>query len=546
MKVFAALLYLIIKYIYEVSCESSDSITYSSVIFEHSVYFEPLVRHWTFERNIWNEVLFFWPEADENQKSDGSLMSISNKRLSDSEFHSSFNAWKSKRQNFDYLRMSCASTEDHASVCICTKYYQSEESILRSIPAEAANSSDWVRASLFQCNSLPPLTSKVFREFRSLTLLELDMVQLDLVEVDAFRDLNSLEFFRLSNYSITTGAVLNGTLCGLETLFVIEIYGNGYNNDSNDFLPFLQCGASINGSAHVLTRMNFASVIDIKNTSLSLIRKDTFDSLTSFYFFVLFLQNNIITDIEDEAFIGFPSLYQLDVSENQLSFLRPSVFRGLTGLYELNLAFNRLEAINVAVFRNLPYLMGLNLTGNLIKHVEGRFSLIPQIVEIGLGFNQLNSINVTTFSNSVQLMKLWLDFNQISTISQNAFTNCRYLWFIDLTGNLLDNSTHIKEFLQNKIKNLVLLNLQNNNISTILPFMFSQNPDQYPFQHLSLDSNQIKFIDKDAFTNITALSKCVLGNHTLTYLHPDTFKTNRILQTVFLNHNCLESIPSIA
>src|SRR6218665_3619253 len=327
------LLCLVAICVKEVSCESTNTITYSVAILENTLYTDPIINLWTLERNIWNEVLFFWPEADENHDSDASLMTVSNKRLSDSEFHSSFNAWKSKRQTFEYLRMSCASTEDHASVCICTKYYQSEESILRSIPAEATNNSDWVRASMFQCNSLPPLTSKVFREFRSLTLLELDMVQLDLVEVDAFRDLNSLEFFKLSNYSITTGAVLKGTLCGLETLFVIEIYGKGNHNNSSDFLPFLQCGASINGSAHVQTRMNFASVIDIKNTSLSLIRKDTFDSLTSFYFFVLFLQNNIITDIQDEAFLGFPSLYQLDVSENQLSFLRPSVFRGLTGLY---------------------------------------------------------------------------------------------------------------------------------------------------------------------------------------------------------------------
>src|SRR6218665_3656788 len=432
------LLCLVAICVKEVSCESTNTITYSVAILENTLYTDPIINLWTLERNIWNEVLFFWPEADENHDSDASLMTVSNKRLSDSEFHSSFNAWKSKRQTFEYLRMSCASTEDHASVCICTKYYQSEESILRSIPAEATNSSDWVRASMFQCNSLPPLTSKVFRDFPSLTSLELDMVQLDLVEVDAFRDLNSLEFFKLSNYSITTGAVLNGTLCGLRPLLVVEIYGKGNNSNSNDFLPFLQCGASKNGRAKASTLRIFARIIDVKNTSLSLIQKDTFDSLTSFNFSILFLQNNMITDIKDESFYRFPNLYQLDVSENQLSFLRPSVFKGLTGLYELNLAFNRLEAINVAVFRNLPHLMGLNLTGNLIKHVEGRFSLVPQIVEIGLGFNQLNSINATTFSNSVQLMKLWLDFNQISTISPNAFTNCRYLWFIDLTGNLLD------------------------------------------------------------------------------------------------------------
>src|SRR6218665_173599 len=137
MKFFASLLWLVAVRANEMKGESLDTITYNVVLLEDSICCYPKVLEWAFERNIWNEVLIFWPEADENQKSDGSLMTISNKRLSDSEFHSSFNAWKSKRQTFNYLRLSCAPTEDHASYCICTKYYQSEESILRSIPARS-------------------------------------------------------------------------------------------------------------------------------------------------------------------------------------------------------------------------------------------------------------------------------------------------------------------------------------------------------------------------------------------------------------------------
>jgi len=542
------LLCLVAICVKEVSCESTNTITYSVAILENTLYTDPIINLWTLERNIWNEVLFFWPEADENHDSDASLMTVSNKRLSDSEFHSSFNAWKSKRQTFDYLRLSCASTEDHASVCICTKYYQSEESILRSIPAEATNSSDWVRASMFQCNSLPPLTSKVFRDFRRLTLLELDMVHLNLVEVDAFRDLNSLEFFRLSNYSTTTGAMLNGTLCGLETLFAVEIYDNGYNNGGrpNNFLPFLQCGSSNSIRAHARTRRNLACIIDIKNTSLSRIQKDTFASFIPSHFLVLFLQNNMITDIEEDSFVKLRMLVQLDVSENQLSFLRPSAFNGLIHLYELNLAFNRLEAINVAVFEKLPSLTGLNLYGNPIMHLEGRFGHLPNLITLDLGSNRLTSVDAITFAGSGSLMKLWLDFNEISTINQNAFTNCQFLWFIDLTGNRLGNPEYIRRFLQYKVNSLGVARLSMNNISTILPNTFSQNPGWQPFVSFDMDSSQVKTIHKDAFTNSPDLIQISLQNNTLTYLHPDTFKTNSYLWSVFLSDNCLASIPAMS
>lgn len=58
---------------------------------------------------------FFWLE---NRKSDESLMTVSSKRISDLEFDGSFNAWKKTRQNIDYLRLSCAATENRAFVCI--------------------------------------------------------------------------------------------------------------------------------------------------------------------------------------------------------------------------------------------------------------------------------------------------------------------------------------------------------------------------------------------------------------------------------------------
>src|SRR5688572_30495066 len=90
---------------------------------------DPETRSWTFDRNVWNEVLFLWPSAS-NHGNEETLITVSNKRLSEIEFRSSYDAWQEKRGDFQYLRLSCSLTnnENFTSMCICTTYVRSTAS----------------------------------------------------------------------------------------------------------------------------------------------------------------------------------------------------------------------------------------------------------------------------------------------------------------------------------------------------------------------------------------------------------------------------------
>lgn len=73
---------------------SSSPITYTTTFQGQSI-------EWKFDRHVWNEVLFLWPDEEETRgKEEKTLMTISGKRLTDEEFRESLNAWQTKRQNF--------------------------------------------------------------------------------------------------------------------------------------------------------------------------------------------------------------------------------------------------------------------------------------------------------------------------------------------------------------------------------------------------------------------------------------------------------------
>src|SRR5688572_6924755 len=80
-----------------------------------------------FERHVWNELLFLWPSDMERQSGEETLVVVSRKVLSRTEFLESLDAWKVRRYDFRYLRLSCSSerTGLSESTCICSSYVRS-------------------------------------------------------------------------------------------------------------------------------------------------------------------------------------------------------------------------------------------------------------------------------------------------------------------------------------------------------------------------------------------------------------------------------------
>lgn len=100
-------------------------------------------------------------------------------------------------------------------------------------------------------------------------------------------------------------------------------------------------------------------------------------SLTNNCFFYLALDPQNV----QHPFNDFQNLTELDLSHNQLEFLKPGFFTGLTNLKQLSLAYNKLETLRNGSFNGIPNLIILFLNDNLLKNAEpGVFSVFKLIL----------------------------------------------------------------------------------------------------------------------------------------------------------------------
>src|SRR6218665_588974 len=157
-----------------------QSITYEASFIPRGAS-EPQTVGWTFDRNVWNEVLFLW-STDSNHGNEQTLMTVSNKRLSEIEFRSSLDAWSNKKGDFQYLRLSCSLTNNgnFTSVCICTTYVRSTTSDQDSGSSNPKKDFGWTSQTVSRCTEVPLLSADVFKDFENVTVLEFDQVRFEI------------------------------------------------------------------------------------------------------------------------------------------------------------------------------------------------------------------------------------------------------------------------------------------------------------------------------------------------------------------------------
>lgn len=128
---------------------------------------------------------------------------------------------------------------------------------------------------------------------------------------------------------------------------------------------------------------------------------------------------NVIQSIEDEDLAGTSELVKIDLSRNQIKEISCDAFKDQSKLTDLKLNFNRLKRLTPGIFDPL-------------KNLE-RFEARE---------NNLVIIEDELFSNNIKLS--WIDFssNQIIAIHQNSMSVLRSDVFINITGNICDDSTN--------------------------------------------------------------------------------------------------------
>lgn len=524
------------------NCQDREELLTYSANIEMGGQDAPRTLQWTFERKLWSETLFLWPDSTQDQ-----LITVSNKKLTTREFNMTLDAWQLRKPDFRYFRLSCSLFEAaRGSLCFCTRYVsQAKHNDTSSTELE------WqpIKDNISICNSIPRrLRKDVFEGMVNLEVIAVENVELTGIEGDTFLGLPSLKLIRLSLGFVFVDQNAIGLFCGLSHPIAVQISdatvkrnGDKYY-DGDELIRLFDCvaGRPFENSEDAKARI---VILEINRSGITRLDKDAFRGVDPQYVFSVSFSANDIKVIGNETFYGFSNVANIDLSYNLLDSLEFLTLPDLGSLRSLNLASNAIQTVQTSVFAKMISLRTLNLSGNCITDIDGGFGMLPVLLYLDLAQNKLSVVNDIALDKCYQLVKLWLQDNRIGEIHAKAFRGTLFLKFLDLSNNLLSNETMLRDILQFSLERLQILRLAKNNLTALLPYMFKAYTYHSSLMGIDLTDNRIEIIDKDAFMYHSSLQVLLLGGNRLRKLDPDTFRTNQQLIRVLLSCNLLTDLP---
>lgn len=189
---------------------------------------------------------------------------------------------------------------------------------------------------------------------------------------------------------------------------------------------------SINNEAFL--KGNKLDVLLLQNNRLKVLQNVTvFSNVT-----VLNLGNNSLS-LAPGMFKEFPRLIELNLSQNNISYIPLGVFEGVGKLELLHLANNQLKYFQTGTFSGIPSLKLLNISFNFVDHIElinGKvFFPVSKITTLILdGNSNLTDLNATALSTQFPRL-LYLGIGQMPWVCPELlkfFMECQR-HYIDFT-----------------------------------------------------------------------------------------------------------------
>lgn len=141
----------------------------------------------------------------------------------------------------------------------------------------------------------------------------------------------------------------------------------------------------------------------ITNGGLTRIQSNAFPNASSLTYLEV-QQNHELRIIQENAFVGAPNLFNIDLYDNEIEEIHENAFEGLGLLLQLFLDRNHLSHLPLNVFRPLTTLYTLQLSENHFESLEGKLFIHNseiRILEVAL--NQINAISESLLDNLPQL-----------------------------------------------------------------------------------------------------------------------------------------------
>lgn len=200
------------------------------------------------------------------------------------------------------------------------------------------------------------------------------------------------------------------------------------------------------GNLHIpwLCFYSFCAAVPASTTAL-IVTDGNIPSLEGFNLSFLFntsllrLNNNGITTISHDAFLGLRSLKSLFLDQNQISSssITYSTFHELQKLQILVLSNNVLSSIHGGWFTNMKELIRLHLNGNQLQSItcdSFEMANLGNLRSLDLSNNFISSIQKNAFQGLTQLVEMDLSRNRLALIP-DTFSPLTHLNFLGLDHN---------------------------------------------------------------------------------------------------------------
>lgn len=317
----------------------------------------------------------------------------------------------------------------------------------------------------------------------------------------------------LTNWSIGLALCPAGCSCEDERLLVRCHDGNNL-----DILPITLNPAT----ERLIIKFNAIRIIDSSIQFYSELR-------------LLDLSNNQIYLTEDKIFIYQHRLLQLHLNNNKISDINNNTLKGLVRLETLNLRGNYIMELRNGIFATTPNLEYLNLGQNRIAVIEPEaFAGLKSLKTLYLDDNIMTSIPNFAFKSIPYLAELFIGMNSLSTLENDAFRNLINLAALDVRGSMLTNISHAAFY---RLRNLKSLDISDNSLAKIPTGALST---LQRLESLKVGQNDFEIIEEGSFFGLSFLRKIdISGNKLLKQIQPGAFAANPNLETITISANKL-------
>jgi Leucine-rich repeat (LRR) protein len=442
-----------------------------------------------------------------------------------------------------------------------------QENLLETIEIGAFDSLPSLGLLYLHSNRLKSIQGDLFRKLTMLGELRLEKNEIEQIDSNSFDSLIHLTELHLFSNKFTR--IEKRTLVNLKALKYLNLSLNRLEIIERNTFANLFNLKYIDLSHNYLDGFNEFSFVDLDFAgslflNFNYINKLTQDYLSSSLYSLrnLFLNNNGLRSIEENAFKDNGNLESLYLHSNSIEMLNKNSFFNLTSLKILSLNSNKIQNLSSikSSLRHLINLESIDLSSNLIRFINDTdFEQNLNLKSINLNSNLINSIQANSFIYLSKLESFRLFKNNLASFKMNII-NWENMLEVDLGHALLDfNGFDLSEKNLNSIQleNVSLLNSKNASFEIFLnPYVeyldFSQNfirnfrifDDLFDLISIELRNVNLESMGQINFRHFKHLIYLDLSFNNLIRLEYDSFENLQHIEYLDLSFNRISSIDS--